>query len=122
MRTAYETALLTALLFKRSNQKRIRVSLDTIRHLSERTTIRLSFIRMLLDNLDTLGLIMIENSRGGYSIIRSNLLDGAPIATAKKYLLDDLNKLKNGKIHFKDIEEELNEDKEDKEDKEDNDI
>lgn len=112
MRTAYETALLTALLFKRSNQKRIRVSLNTIRYLSERTTIRLSFIRMLLDNLDTLGLVMIENSRGGYSIIRSNLLDGAPIATAKKYLLDDFNKLKSGKINFKDIEEELNGDKE----------
>ena len=102
MRTPEETALLIALLLKRSEQTRARISEATIRKLSGRRHIRSAFVSMLLQHLDDLGLNMSELSRGGYGVIKASVLEGAPAVTAKKYL-------DQGKIDFDDVREELHE-------------
>jgi len=110
IRTAEETALLIALLLKRSEQKRARVSVATIRRLSKRKHIRGAFIDMLRGQLDSLGVILVELDRGGYGLIPSNVLDGAPAITAKKYLSEDLKQIARNEKSFDGIREELDDD------------
>lgn len=100
IRKPEETALLVALLFKRANEKRARISTKTLRVLSGRKHIRGSFVEILTAHLDALGLIMIENERGSFSVFSAGLLDGAPSITVSKYLQDDLEKLETGEINF----------------------
>jgi hypothetical protein len=118
MKTAEETALLMALLLKRSEQTRARISEATIRKLSGRRHIRSAFISMLLQHLDDLGLNMSELDRGGYGLIKASVLEGAPAVTAKKHLLEVLAKLDQGKMDFDDVREELQEELDDPDDDE----
>src|SRR5690348_16037564 len=97
IRTAEDTALLLALLLKRSEQKRARISVATIRRLSKRKHIRGAFVEMLDDQLDSLGVVLVELDRGGYGLFPSSVLDVAPAITAKKYLTKDLDRLKQKK-------------------------
>ncbi len=106
-RTAEETALLIALLLKRSNQKRARISIPTIRRLAKRRHIRGAFIEMLTLHLGDLGVVLVELDRGGYGLIPSDILNGAPAITAKKYLKDELADLRKGFISFESIKNEL---------------
>jgi len=92
-RTAEQTAVLVALILKRSGQKRARVSENTIRVLSKRRTLRDAFKERLRSELDDIGIHLVQLERGGFGIIPINALDGAPTITAKKYLADDLKKL-----------------------------
>src|SRR5699024_10645354 len=87
-----------------------RVSVVTIRRLSKRKHIRGAFVDMLDGQLDSLGIILVELDRGGYGLIPSSMLDDAPAITAKKYLAQDLEKLRQKKISFDDIREELDKD------------
>lgn len=107
MRTTTESALLIALLFKRSGKTRARVSIKTVRKLSQRKYLRVAFIDNLIDELDDLGFIFIELSRGGFGLIPASSLDGAPAITVKKFLKDDLKRLRKEEINFTDIEDEL---------------
>ena len=109
MRTPEDTAILLTLLLKRSGQNRARISSNTIRRLAKRTHIRAAFVQVLMQRLDEIGLILIELDRGGYGLIRSRALDGAPTITAKKYLVEDLKKLKQGKLNISDIRAEVEE-------------
>jgi hypothetical protein len=92
MPNAEETAMLVAVLFKRAALKRARISNLTIRRLSNRRSIRTAFLRSLIDHLDDRGLILVELERGGYGLIPSSSLDGAPAITAKKYLPAELKR------------------------------
>lgn len=103
MRTAEETALLLALLLKRSEQTRARISEATIRKLSQRRHIRSGFVTMLLQHLDDLGLNMSELARGGYGLIKASVLEGAPAVSAKKHLPEILSKLEHGRMDFDEI-------------------
>jgi hypothetical protein len=107
MRTAEETALLIALLLKRSEQRQGRLNIDTLRCLSRRKHIRGAFLRLLAEHLDDLGLILMEIDADGFGLIASSALSGAPVITAKNYLRDDMNKLRRGEIDFGDIRDEL---------------
>ena len=109
MLTPEEAALLIALLFKRAGQKRARISNATIRRLSRRSRIRGAFIDMLVPHLDDLGITMVELDRGGYGLIPSTALDGAPAITAKKHLPDELKQLKQGKLDFDEVRAEVEE-------------
>ena len=115
-RSPEETALLIALLFKRSGQKRGRVSGNTIRRLGRRQYLRMAFLRALEEQLDDFGFVLLELERGGFGIIPISALDGAPAITAKKYLADDLARLKRGKVDFDDIRSELELDAKDSDD------
>lgn len=103
MRTSEETALLIVLLFRRSGQKRARISVDTLRRLSKRRHIRSAFLGKVEESLDDLGLILVELERGGYGLLPLSALDGAPPITAKRYLQDELR----GAIDFEAIRKEL---------------
>jgi len=109
MRTPEETAVLLSLLLRRSGQKRARVSLETIRHLAKRKQLRHVFIDLLDEQLDELGVVLIEITRGGYGLLLASTLDGAPSITAKKYLAEDLALLKTKATGFEDIRRELEE-------------
>lgn len=111
-RTTEQTAVLVALLLKRSGQKRARLSENTIRVLSKRKTLRDAFKDRLRAELDDIGLHLVQLERGGFGIIPINALDGAVAITAKKYLADDLKKLKksDGDAFFEKLRREVDED------------
>jgi len=119
-RTTEQTAVLVALLLKRSGQKRARLSENTIRVLSKRKTLRDAFKERLRAELDDIGLHLVQLERGGFGIIPINALDGAVAITAKKYLADDLKKLKKSDDAFfeklrKEVDEDADEGGEDEE-------
>ena len=107
MRSAEEVALLLALLMKRSGQRRARISEKTIKRLSGRSILRRVFRDLLSDHVETLGFKMFDLDRGGYGVISSSALDGAPAVTAKAVLGDELRQLKSGQLTFADIRAEL---------------
>jgi hypothetical protein len=111
-RTTEQTAILVALLLKRSGQKRARLSENTIRVLSKRRTLRDAFKERLRADLDDIGLHLVQLERGGFGIIPINALDGAVAITAKKYLADDLKKLKKNDddAFFEKLRREVDED------------
>jgi hypothetical protein len=110
MRTPEETALLLAVLFKRSGHKRARVSVKTVRRLSERTRIHYALIDMVAGHLNDFGLTLVEADRGGYGLIPSSALDGAPAITAKRYLADELRMLRTGRLRLATLRREVEED------------
>lgn len=65
---------------------------------------------MLEAHLNDLGLILVELDRGGYGIMGSSALEGAPALTAKKYLHVHLEKLRQERMSFDDIRQGLEED------------
>ena len=85
--SAEATALLVALLFKRGGQKRARVSEKTVRVLSKRQRLRRSFVGAVQQHLEDLGLILVDLDRGGFGILPSSGLEGAPALTAKSTCL-----------------------------------
>src|ERR1700722_17204965 len=95
-RTIEQTAILLALLLKRAEAKRARVSEKTIRVLSKRRTLRVAFLTELVAALDDLGVHMVELERGGVGLIPISALDGAPAILAKNYLSEDLKQLRQG--------------------------
>jgi hypothetical protein len=111
-RSTERTAILVATLLKRSGQRRARISENTIRVLSKRKTLRDSFKERLRADLDDIGIHLVELGRGGFGIIPINALDGAPAITAKKYMPDELRKLKKGDddIFFEKLRNEVDED------------
>lgn len=95
-RSTEQTAVLVATLLKRSGQRRARISDKTIRVLSKRRTLRDAFKERLSAELDDIGIHLVQLQRGGFGVIPINALDGAPTITAKKYLSDELKRLKKG--------------------------
>jgi hypothetical protein len=93
-RTAEQTAVLLALLFKRANVKRARISEKTIRILSKRRSLRVVFLQALRGSLDDFGLHMIELERGGFGLLPVSALDGAQAILAKNYISDELKTLR----------------------------
>jgi hypothetical protein len=93
-RTVEHTAILLALLFKRSKAKRARVSQRTIRVLSNRKSLRVAFLDSLNKALDDRGIHMIELERGGFGLIPISALDGAQAILAKNYIGDELKTLR----------------------------
>jgi hypothetical protein len=93
-RTVEDTAILVKLLLVRSDQKRARISEKTIKLVARRQRLKAGFIRELQSKLDDHGLLLVELSTGGYGLVTSSALEGAPTITAKKYMLDDLSRLR----------------------------
>ena len=107
MRTPFQAALLITLLFKRSEKNRARISDTTVRKLAQRERLRSAFIDTLTDELDGLGIVLIELERGGFGLIHVSTLNGAPSITAKKYLKDDLKRIRRKESDFDDIMDEI---------------
>ena len=105
--TSRETALLLALLFKRADANRARLSETTLRKLSGRSKLRSVFITDVRDQLDDLGFAFLEIERG-FAMVPLAALNGAPAITAKKHLPEIAAKIDKGEsIDFDEIEAEL---------------
>lgn len=83
--TVEETTLLIALLFKRSDKKRARLSNMTFKSISKQTKIRSNFLNLVISNLADIGITLIELERGGFGLFYSSILEGAPSITTKLF-------------------------------------
>lgn len=106
-RTAYETALLLALLLLRSDKPRARVSELTVKKLSNRSILRDAFLGYLKSELEEFNVVMARLKRGGFALVDISSLEGAPAIVAKAVLQETLQGLKSGEVSMTDIEDEL---------------
>lgn len=86
-------ALRLAVLLKRSGKTRGRVSDKTMRLLAGRPKqLRVPLIARIRDRLDDLGISLMGLDRGGFALVASAALEGAPPMTAKS-IMPDRNEL-----------------------------
>jgi hypothetical protein len=98
IRSSAEVALLLAVIFKRSGEKRARVSEKTLKMLGFRKRLRCKFWSNVASDLADLGLNLIELDAGGFALIPSKSLEAARTITAKRWLNEnELRAVKNGK-------------------------
>ncbi|MBV7556107.1 hypothetical protein KW841_27530 [Pseudomonas sp. PDM28] len=90
--TSETVALRLAVLLKRSGKTRARISEKTLRILAGRSTLRESLIVSVRDALEDLGIVSVRLDRGGYALVASSALEGAPSALAKN-LMPEFRKL-----------------------------
>jgi hypothetical protein len=118
-----EAALLIALLLQRSQQRRARISETTLRKLSGRSHLRAVFIARVQEALMyEAGIMMQELKRGGFGLMPSDALEGAPAISLKKYMSKTSVPTKqdgaDGEFDFDAIRRELNLDEAIEEDEE----
>lgn len=90
-------ALRLAVLLKRTEKTRARVSEKTLRILSGRTTLRDSFVVSIRNALEDFGVVAVRLDRGGFALIATSALEGAPSALVKN-LMPDFKKLSDDKL------------------------
>jgi hypothetical protein len=106
-RTVRETAILLAVLLKRSEQTRARVSEKTIRVVGRRSRLKAAFVVALRDELEEFGWSLVELPSGGFGAIQTSTLEAAKSVTALKYLTPEEAKgLRSGKMTTADFEAE----------------
>lgn len=89
MRTAYEAAVLLAVILNRSGQSRARISAKTIKKLAVRTNLRTAFVIDLTAELAEFGWVLCELSSGGYGVIQAKALEAARSMTTKLLTADE---------------------------------
>jgi hypothetical protein len=94
LRSPREAAILLALLFKRSGQKRARLSERTIKVAGDRLRLRGAYFDAVQEYLGKLGLVLIELPKGGFCVWPETTLAGAPTVTFKRTMWEDITKLK----------------------------
>ncbi len=105
--SAYQSALLVALMFNRSGLKRARLTSKTLCNISGRVSLRSHFIVQLQAELDDLGLILFESERG-FGLIRYSLLNGAMVLSESSHIADELADIElDNDYDFSGVEEEL---------------
>lgn len=98
-RTARHTALLVALLLKRSDKRLIRFSEKTLKRLAERDRLRSAFVLEVQLEAMNIGVVLVELNRGGFGANWASPLEGAPSVTAKALIpLAERKKLKESAI------------------------
>lgn len=107
-------AYLLALMLKRSNKTKGRMSERTLKIVSGRKRLRGAFHVSLYENLANLGLEIVELDRGGYALYHRSILEGVPVLRAKDLIpreertslsLEDIIKELDDEIDSFDIEE-----------------
>lgn len=91
-RTARHTALLVALMLKRSGKHRIRFSDKTLKRLSDRDRLRSAFIVEVQQESMNVGIVLVELNRGGFGAMWAKPLEGAETVTARNLLPRDERK------------------------------
>lgn len=87
MRSIEHTALLIAVMFHRSAERRARLSAKTLRVIAMRKTLRISFVGAVIDALQRdHGICMTELDAGGFGLIYFKALEAAKSVTSKKFL------------------------------------
>jgi len=84
---SYElVALRLAVLLKRTSKARARVSEKTLRLLSGRSTLREAFLSTVRAHLEDLNVTFVRLDRGGFALIATSALEGAPPALVKNLM------------------------------------
>lgn len=90
LRTVQQTALLLAVLLKRSDQNRIRVSNKTVVELRG-GKLYAAFVVSLRTELEDLGVCLAELDRGGFGLLKISSLEGAkPVTPEKVFTSEEL--------------------------------
>lgn len=108
MRTARQTAILLALVLKRSGQTRARLSSKTVKLLARRDHLRSAFVVNLVAELAEYGWLLSETSIGGFGAIQFKALEGAKAVTAEQFLTElERRALSQGNVTPEDFEPEI---------------
>lgn len=108
MRNAKQTAILLAVILKRSDQTRARVSAMTIKYLAIRRNLRSAFVVELIAALAEFDWILFELASGGYGAVQAKALEAAKPVTAKRWLTDgERMALRRGEVDFTAFEKEV---------------
>ena len=87
-RTARDTAVILAVMLKRSGQTRARVSAAAVKVLSKRHLLRAGFIIGLAEEMEDLAWIFFELRGGGFGAIQTKALEAAKPVTPMRWLND----------------------------------
>lgn len=87
--TVDQTACVLAVMLKRSDQTRARISEKTLRLVSHRSSLRLAFLSELKVALDAYGWILVDLEIGGFGVVQAKALEAAKAVTAKRWLSSD---------------------------------
>jgi hypothetical protein len=113
-RSARDTALLLAVILKRSDQTRARVSAKTLKLLGRRQNLRSAFVVDVIAALADFDWILFELASGGYGAMQSKALEAAKAVTAVKFLEpDERTSLRESDELIPTLEEELESDEDD---------
>lgn len=113
-RSARNTALLLAVILKRSGQKRARISAKTLRLLGRRKNLRSAFVIEIITALADYDWVLFELASGGYGAIEAKALEAAKSVTAVTWLdADERSTLRENDELIPTLEEELEQDEDD---------
>lgn len=93
-----QAALLIALMLKRAEKTRARVSEKTVKLICERSMLRDAFLYDLRRWLEDFGVLLVRLERGGFTLVAVSALEGAPPIFAKDSLAKERKALKAGKL------------------------
>ncbi len=93
--SAESTALLLATMLHRSERTRGRISDQTLRVVSRRTTLRTAFRTEVVEWAEEYGLIMYPlETRGGYGLLKASSLEGAHPLRSGQLIREELRQFK----------------------------
>lgn len=107
MLPAREAALLIALLLKRSEQRRARISEKTLKRISQRTRLRSAFVQDVADELADLEILLVELNRGGYGILPASAMESAPAIHARDHILAEVRAARRGELDAEAVLEQI---------------
>jgi hypothetical protein len=111
-RSVEETAIILALIFKRSGLAQARVSDKTIRLISGRKRLEGSFRQNLKDELGEYEMEIVRLDTGDHALIKVSALEAAePVTAAKTLTPEQMERLRTGEpFDLKQLSDELGED------------
>ena len=107
LRSAREAAILLAVLFKRSGQKRGRLSERTVKLAGDRLRLKGAYFDAVQEHLAQFSLVLIDLPNGGFGIWPTSTMAGAPAITFKRHMWDDFVKLRQHPDHILKLADEL---------------
>lgn len=93
-----QAALLVALVLKRAEKTRARVSEKTVKLICGRTMLRDAFLYDLRRWLEDFGVLLVRLERGGFALVAVSALEGAPPILAKDHIAKERKALNAGKL------------------------
>lgn len=85
-RSARDTAILLAVILKRSGQTRARISAKTLKLLGRRQNLRSAFVVEITTALADYDWVLFELASGGYGAVQAKALEAAKAVTGVRFL------------------------------------
>lgn len=95
---AKQVALVMAVMIKRAEKTRARVSERTVKTLAGRNTLRDAFVFELRQSLEDFGVLLVRLDRGGFALVAISALEGAPTVLAKELVSAERKGLQAGTL------------------------